>query len=78
MSITAGTFKNYKSDDHITLYVNGTKVHGYFKSVFADRINIEDMNFREHSYALSELSDPPIPDWGQAIKEFDTSIINPG
>lgn len=61
MSITEATFKDYKSGDRITINVNGSRIHGYFKSVFAERINIEDMNFREHSYALSELSESPFP-----------------
>lgn len=59
MSITANDFKNYKSGDHVTIVANGSTIHGYFKSVHAERINLEDMNFRELSYALSELSEVP-------------------
>ncbi|MGN8277652.1 hypothetical protein [Pseudomonas sp. SMN5] len=59
MSITANDFKNYKAGDHVTIIANGSKIHGYFTSVHAERINLQDMNFREHSYALSELSEVP-------------------
>lgn len=74
MSITANDFKNYKAGDHITIVADGSKIHGYFKSVDAEEIHLEDMNFRKHSYAFSKLSEVPSVSYG-VEKSVDTSQL---
>jgi hypothetical protein len=59
MSVTQDSFKNLKAGDKVAVYINGSRSEGYFKSADGNKITYEDRNFVEHTYAYSELSDPP-------------------
>ncbi|WP_139197917.1 MULTISPECIES: hypothetical protein [unclassified Pseudomonas] len=69
--MTADDFKNYKSGDKLLICVNGSNVSGYFKSIEKGRIKYEDMNFREHSNDLSELSEVRLPELDYPIARPD-------
>jgi len=71
MGMTADDFKNYKSGDKLFICVNGSNVSGYFKSIEKGRIKYEDMNFREHSNDLSELSEVRLPELDYPIARPD-------